>query len=67
MKEFLVGFISIFLSGVLTEKVTGFLGFEYNLFTEEFNLLLLIADMGIFVGLFVPIHYGVKRLVVGFK
>jgi hypothetical protein len=64
LKEFLVAFVTIFLASVLYERITSFIGLDYRLFQDEFNLWLLLADLGIFVGLFVPIYSVLKKLVV---
>ncbi|MGF2616146.1 hypothetical protein FZC84_10670 [Rossellomorea vietnamensis] len=64
MKEFLAAFLTIFLVGILSEKITDLIGFQYRVFSDEFNLWLLLADLGIFVALFIPIFALFKRLIV---
>jgi hypothetical protein len=64
MKEALVAFATIFLAAIIYEKITSLIGLDYRLFQDEFNLLLLLADLGIFVALFVPIYTILKKLVL---
>ncbi|MGD7023825.1 hypothetical protein ACQCVK_14585 [Rossellomorea vietnamensis] len=64
MKEFLAAFLTIFLVGIFSERITAFLGLQYRVFSDEFNLWLLLADFGIFIALFIPIFALLKKLIV---
>ncbi|WP_421385196.1 hypothetical protein ACOJQI_10670 [Bacillus salacetis] len=62
MKDFIVAFASIFLASVLYDRITSFIGLDYKLFEDAFDLWLLLASLGIFVGIFVPIYSVLKRM-----
>ncbi|MGM0845605.1 MAG: hypothetical protein ACQEUT_11555 [Bacillota bacterium] len=64
MKEFLAAFVTIFLVGILAEKINNIIGLNYRVFSDDFNLWLLLADLGIFLALFMPIFSLFKKLIV---
>ncbi|RDW16738.1 hypothetical protein CWR45_14015 [Oceanobacillus chungangensis] len=63
MKDFTLGMISILLTVLTYEGVTALIGFNYHLFSDEFNLSSLLVDIGLFVAIFMPIYFVVKKVI----
>ncbi|MDL4839871.1 hypothetical protein [Aquibacillus rhizosphaerae] len=62
MKETATGIISIILTILIHEWVTALLNLEYNLFSDEFNLVSACLDLGIWLAIFTPIYFVIKKL-----
>ncbi|MEH7179768.1 hypothetical protein [Neobacillus vireti] len=63
MKDFLLGIISISLTVLIYEGVTTRMGFNYELFSDEFNFLSLLIDIGIYAAIFMPIYIVTKKVI----
>ncbi|MEI5908902.1 hypothetical protein WAK64_17775 [Bacillus spongiae] len=63
MKGFILGIISVFLTVIIHEGVLSLIGFNYALFSDEFNFLSLLVDLGLFVAIFMPIYLVAKKFI----
>lgn len=64
MKEFLQYFISFFVASILSDLVFGMFGFEYDMFRDDFDLLSLIIDVGVFIAIGLITLHILKKYII---
>jgi hypothetical protein len=64
MKGYMVNLLTIVIVIILYEGMLNLIGLNYQWFSDEFNFLLLMIDMGIFIALFVPIYMVLRKVVI---
>jgi hypothetical protein len=64
MKGYMVNLLTIVIVIILYEGILNLIGLNYQWFSNEFNFLLLMIDMGIFIALFVPIYMVLRKVVI---
>jgi hypothetical protein len=64
MKGYMVNLLTIVIVIILYEGILNLIGLNYQWFSNEFNFLLLMIDMGIFIALFVPIYRVLRKVVI---
>jgi putative effector of murein hydrolase len=63
MKGYKVNLLTIVIVIILYEGILNLIGLNYQWFSNDFNFLLLMLDMGIFIALFVPIYIVLRKVV----
>jgi hypothetical protein len=63
MKGYMVNLLTIVIVIILYEGILNLIGLNYQWFSNDFNFLLLMLDMGIFIALFVPIYIVLRKVV----
>lgn len=56
MKDFIIFFITILLSNLISKFLYHYIGMNYNVFRDKFDLLLFIIDFGIYFTIFLIIY-----------
>ncbi|MEL3973212.1 hypothetical protein AAEO50_13070 [Rossellomorea oryzaecorticis] len=64
MKGYMVNLLTLVIVIILYEGILNLIGLNYQWFSSEFNFLLLMIDMGIFIALFVPIYRVLRKVVI---
>jgi hypothetical protein len=64
MKGYMVNLLTIVIVIIFYEGILNLIGLNYQWFSNEFNFLLLMIDMGIFIALFVPIYMFLRKVVI---
>ncbi|TXC85825.1 hypothetical protein FS935_19460 [Metabacillus litoralis] len=64
MKDFILGIITISLTVIIYNGFTTLVGFHYEIFSDKFNLLLALIDLGIWMVIFLPIYKLSKKLLL---
>jgi hypothetical protein len=64
MKEFLQYLISFFVASILSDLIFGFFGFEYDMFRDDFDLLSLIIDVGVFLAIGLVTLHLLKKYII---
>jgi hypothetical protein len=64
MKGYMVNLLTIVIVIIFYEGILNLIGLNYQWFSNEFNFLLLMIDMGIFIALFVPIYMFLSKVVI---
>ena len=64
MKEFLQYFISFFVASILSDFIFGIFGFEYDMFRDDFDLLSLVVDVGVFIGIGLLTLHILKKYII---
>ncbi|QUH25737.1 hypothetical protein [Serpentinicella alkaliphila] len=54
---FWVWLISVVIAGIINGVVNSIAGFEYDVFSDNFNIIKLSVDLLIYVIIFVPTYY----------
>ncbi|RKQ30013.1 hypothetical protein D8M06_16740 [Oceanobacillus halophilus] len=63
MKRFVSVTIMIVLTSLIHEWATARMDFEYNMFSDSFNLLSWSLDLGIWLVIFIPIYFVFKKVI----
>ncbi len=64
LKDFILGIITISFTVIIYNGLTSLVGFNYEIFSDRFNLLLSLIDLGIWMVIFLPIYKLSKKLIV---
>lgn len=62
LKETISGIITVILTVLIHEWATDYFGFEYNMFSDELNLLSVCLDLGIWLAVFLAIYFVIKMV-----
>ncbi|MBM7602858.1 hypothetical protein JOC75_000828 [Metabacillus crassostreae] len=65
MKDFILAIITISLTVMIYNGFTTLVGFNYEIFSDKFNLLLALIDLGIWIVIFLPISKLSKKVILG--
>lgn len=64
MREFWRIFICVFITSFIYEFLQMTLDFHYNLFSSDFNWILATLDMLLYLIIFMPIYYLLRRFII---
>ncbi|MFC4411753.1 hypothetical protein ACFOZY_15290 [Chungangia koreensis] len=64
MRYFFVLFLTLLITRYISEGVYSWIGLDYRWFESEFDLLLLLADFGIFVAIYMVVYNMLRRLMI---
>ncbi|PFA22920.1 hypothetical protein CN373_07530 [Bacillus cereus] len=64
MKHFIVMFSSILIASMISDLIYFLIDLNYNLFIDKFDFLLFTLDVGIYLSVFLPIYFLLRKLLL---
>ncbi|SHG36389.1 hypothetical protein [Ornithinibacillus halophilus] len=62
MKNILLNIVILIVTITIHSGITALYDFDYNLFRDGFDLIMLLKDLGLFLVIFVPIYIITRKL-----